>query len=288
MRKYRENRKRGTEGFPFAYYNQIVGPYMVESHWHPEIELIYGISGETIVHVSEEKYILKQGDILFVNPQELHSYSANTNEANYHAAVFDISLFQYREPHFLKEAFTNPLMRGTLRFPRKMSQGQERYDEISAIVDRIFNVDIKSKTMVFADLTMLFCSLMEYELLEEIPFEATYKRSEDIKICIQYMYEHYSQKVTLLELADLVHMSPNYFCSYFKKQTGTSPFTQLTSIRIKQASKFLLQCDDSVERIAGKCGFDNVSFFIRKFKEIQGCTPFQYRKKSCTNKRKKV
>ena len=87
-------------------------------------------------------------------------------------------------------------------------------------------------------------------------------------------------ELTLLaELADLVHMTPNYFCNYFKKQTGLTPFTQLNNIRVRRASKMLRNTEKSIAEIAEACGYENVSFFIRKFKEIRGCTPSVYRRK---------
>ena len=144
---------------------------------------------------------------------------------------------------------------------------------------RIFYEDVHSKAMIFADLTSLFCILMEQSLVQNVSAEDYDKNLEDIKMCIRYMEEHFPQKITLSELADLVHMSSNYFCSYFKKHTGVSPFTQLNYIRIKEASKILLGSEVPIVDVAEACGFENVSFFIRKFKEIMGCTPSAYRNK---------
>lgn len=278
MKQYHENKKRGTEGFPFSYYRESYSNHMIELHWHPEIELLYGIDGELAVNVSEEKYILRKGDILFINPEELHTYSPHTSQVEYHAAVFDSSLFQFKENHFFEQDFTSQILNGTLKFPRMISKEHPQYDAISPIVQQLFDQHIKNKTMVFADLTMLFCTLLNYALLEKNSDETAFKKSEDVKLCIKYMEDNYMRKVTLTELADLIHMSPNYFCSYFKKQTGVSPFTQLNYIRVKRAAKLLKKSEDSVVDVAEACGFENVSFFIRKFKEIQGCTPSVYRK----------
>ena len=252
---------------------------MIQLHWHPEIELLYGIDGEVAVTVAEEKYILKSGDIFFINPEELHSYKPSTSKADYHAAVFDMSLFQFKESHFLEEIFTEPILNGTLKFPRMIKSDHPNYDTIRPIVHRIFNQDISSKALVFADLTLLFCTLIEYSLLDRTSNRSSSEKSEDVKMCIKYMEEHCTRKITLAELADLVHMSPNYFCNYFKTQTGISAFTQLNCIRVKRAAKLLVNSNDSIVNIAENCGYENVSFFIRKFKEIQGCTPSVYRKK---------
>lgn len=279
MKKYLEKQRRGTEDFPFAYYKEQYSNHMIRLHWHSEIELLYGVSGELAVTVAEEKYILKTGDILFINPEELHSYAPYSKEVQYHAAVFDPSLFQFKEAHFFERDFTSPIANGELKFPRLFNKEHPKYDVIAPIVHKLFNEDIQSKALVFADLTLLFCTLLEYSLLEREQDETSVKKSDDVKVCIQYMEENYGRKITLKELANLVHMTPNYFCNYFKKQTGLTPFTQLNSIRVRRASKMLRNTETSIAEIAEACGYENVSFFIRKFKEIRGCTPSVYRKK---------
>ena len=59
--------------------------------------------------------------------------------------------------------------------------------------------------------------------------------------------------------------------------TGSTPIGYLTALRIRHAQVQLLQ-GASVLETATTCGFENVSFFIQKFKEATGCTPGQYRK----------
>lgn len=279
MKQYLEKQTRGTEDFPFAYYKEKYSNHMIHLHWHPEIELLYGISGELAVTVSEDKYILKTGDIFFTNPEELHSYSPHSEEVQYHAAVFSTSLFQFKEQHVFEQHFTSPLVDGELKFPRLITNEHPKYKLIAPIVHKLFNQDIQSKTMVFADLTLLFCTLLEHSMLETVAGETVLKKSEDVKLCIQYMEDNYGRKITLAELADLVHMTPNYFCNYFKKQTGLTPFTQLNNIRVRRASKLLRNTKKSIAEIAEACGYENVSFFIRKFKETRGCRPTDYRKK---------
>ena len=133
--------------------------------------------------------------------------------------------------------------------------------------------------MVFADLTLLFCTLLEHSLLEKNVDEATHKKSEDVKLCLRYMEQNYARKITLQELASLVHMTPHYFCKYFKEHTNVTPITQLNYIRIKNATKLLHNSEYSIELVAEKCGFNNTNFFTRKFKSIMNCTPSSYRKK---------
>lgn len=279
MNRFLEKKQRGTEGFPFAHYKQKYSNDRIDLHWHPEIEILYGISGELAVTVEEEKQILRAGDILFINPEELHSYSTDSAEVQYHAAVFQASLFQFQGQHFFEQEFTIPIVNRTLKFPRMIRKQDVLYEQIGPIVVRMFEEHIDSDKMIFADLTMLFCILMETGAMVQEENEAACKKSEDIKYCILYMEENAAEKITLAQLADLIHMNPNYFCSYFKKHTGVTPFIQLNSIRIKRAAQLLRQSEKSVAEIAELCGFESANYFIRKFKEAKGCTPAAYRKK---------
>ena len=83
---------------------------------------------DVVVHgIPSENIILQEGDILFVNPKELHSYTAHSEEAQYHTAVFSTSLFQYSAPHFFEQEFTNPIVEGSLRFPRIIDKNHTNY-----------------------------------------------------------------------------------------------------------------------------------------------------------------
>ena len=64
VKQYHENKKRGVKSFPLSYYKEKYSNHMIKLHWHSEIELLYGISGELAVSVSDEKYILREGIIV--------------------------------------------------------------------------------------------------------------------------------------------------------------------------------------------------------------------------------
>jgi AraC-like DNA-binding protein len=57
-------------------------------------------------------------------------------------------------------------------------------------------------------------------------------------------------------------MTPNYFCNYFEKKTGLTPFKQLNNIRVRQASKMLCQTEKSIVEIAEACGYENANYFL--------------------------
>ncbi|WP_342454892.1 helix-turn-helix domain-containing protein [Tenacibaculum sp. L6] len=74
-------------------------------------------------------------------------------------------------------------------------------------------------------------------------------------------------------------MTPNAFCRYFKQRTNKTYFTFLNELRIENACK-LLSSDKSmaISEIAYQCGFNNLSNFNRKFKEVKSMSPSIFRK----------
>ena len=72
-------------------------------------------------------------------------------------------------------------------------------------------------------------------------------------------------------------MSPKYLGSFFKNMTGKTPIEYLNEYRIEKASHMLKYTDMQVTDIAYSCGFSDLSYFIKTFKNIKGITPGKFR-----------
>ena len=79
-------------------------------------------------------------------------------------------------------------------------------------------------------------------------------------------------------MAEAAEMSPKYFCYFFKEMTAKTPVEYLNGYRIEKATKMLLNTNDSVTDVAYSCGFNDLSYFIKTFKQIKGITPAKFRK----------
>lgn len=89
---------------------------------------------------------------------------------------------------------------------------------------------------------------------------------------------HYYQDWCIEAMADLIHLSPSQFYNLYKKIFDVSPKKDLQNVRMEHAKHKLLRQNLSVAEIAEKIGYKNEYYFIRKFKEITGESPHQYRK----------
>jgi len=101
------------------------------------------------------------------------------------------------------------------------------------------------------------------------------KRLNDV---VQFTFENYDKKISLEEISNIANMVPSAFCRFFKQRTRKTYFDFLNEIRVKTACKLLLNKDLTMVEICYKSGFNNLSYFNRKFKSITSYSPLKYHK----------
>jgi AraC-like DNA-binding protein len=99
----------------------------------------------------------------------------------------------------------------------------------------------------------------------------------------RFTMNEFHRTINLQEVANIANMTVNSFCRYFKTRTRKSYLDFLTEYRIGQACKMLQQEEISISEVAFQVGFGNLSNFNRKFKELNGCTPKEFKHKQQKN-----
>lgn len=101
---------------------------------------------------------------------------------------------------------------------------------------------------------------------------------DKIKFILEYVEHHYTEKISISDIAEESGFSTSHFMKYFKNLMGTSFTAYLNDYRLTMAARMLLSSDSSVLDIATEVGIENVSSFNRIFKRRFGVTPSVYRK----------
>lgn len=94
-----------------------------------------------------------------------------------------------------------------------------------------------------------------------------------------YLDEHYTEKLSLDELANRFYISKYHMSREFKKAFGTTLVNYLTSQRITRAKEMLRFTDLQIETIARSCGIEDNSYFNKVFQKAEGITAREYRRK---------
>jgi len=92
-----------------------------------------------------------------------------------------------------------------------------------------------------------------------------------------YIRQHYMEDITLKTLCSTVSLSPSYVIKLFNRHLSLSPMAYVSRIRVEAAKEMLLESPLSIAEIAARTGFQDGFYFSKKFKQLTGMTPRQYR-----------
>lgn len=114
-------------------------------------------------------------------------------------------------------------------------------------------------------------------------FQLKYEQSEMIrnkrmKQMLNWIHQHYTEKVMLKDIARAGQLSRSECCRYFQRYLKKTPSNYLTDYRIQKSKALLQQPDSNVTDVAFQVGFNSTSYFIEKFKKSMNMTPLTFKK----------
>jgi len=118
-------------------------------------------------------------------------------------------------------------------------------------------------------------------LTEFFSYILSQKESFSDKV-LHLLEQRYSEPLSLADIADFFHVDRYTLCHRYKQERGHTVLEDLTRIRLKKAKQFLKYDSSSIEEIGKLCGFENPSYFGKRFRELSEYTPTEYRRKHRT------
>ena len=104
--------------------------------------------------------------------------------------------------------------------------------------------------------------------------QLTHREVDTVK---KYIYEHYSEEISVEQLAELVFMAPSYLSFIFKKETGQNLSKFIKAYRMEKAKEMLEGTHNKIVAISNAVGYPNVSYFCQSFREYYGISPQKFR-----------
>ena len=253
-------------------------------HRHEEIQISLIIEGRGTMIVGDRVINYEKGDLVVLGSDLPHVFQS---ESNGNSTSHMLTIF-FTENSFGTGFFETEELKSLRSFFRKSENGFK----ISPARERITSLIHQIQKATKLDRFILFIQMLK--AINRAPFEslstfASEKKYSDLEgqrmgFVLQYTVNHFRKKITLEAIAKEAAMTPNAFCKYFKKRTRKTYVRYLTELRIEEACKLLREHPEmSIAAIAEQSGFQNISNFNRKFKEIKSVSPSKFRKASLSN-----
>ncbi|MCD7997931.1 MAG: helix-turn-helix domain-containing protein [Clostridiales bacterium] len=165
---------------------------------------------------------------------------------------------------FVKYCFTE-LMKEIIHY-----LPDDQKPDLNKVAEKIYS---SANIVELIDMT---CSQAKKLLSQTQKNQGSCLKSDKIR---QYIYQNYTQPLSLNDISSHFYISPNYLCSVFKKETGCNLMKFINEYRLEQAAKLLLETEMKVNKIAETVGFSNPSYFSQRFRDYYGESPENYRQK---------
>ncbi|WP_438432659.1 AraC family transcriptional regulator [Gorillibacterium sp. sgz500922] len=257
-------------------YHQIIPP-----HWHEYLEWIAVTKGSFRVQVDNRFEDMREGDAIFVNAREIHSAFPIDENSELYAVVFHDALLRNSSLDSTETQYIQPLLHHEIHLPPfYLAEQAGTFPIHSAIVklakdfqEKRFGYELLIKSSLFSALGVAF----QYELRSLSDSKST-KPQTAIQPLLVHLSQHFHEPITIEKAAQMCCVSPNYFCTLFKKATGKTLLEYVNLLRIHEADQLLRTGIYSVEQVALKVGYTSTTYFGRIFKKYKTHTPTEHMK----------
>lgn len=281
----RELLQHGTVDFPIACYHDDLRGAGVPWHWHEELEAAVITQGSCIIAAGKEKYELKTGDGFFINTGILHGcWDPEKTGCRFHSLVFHPRLVggsgdsvfygKYLMPLLQNHALEGLCLRGEEPWQREALLRIEEAWQACVREEPGYEFRVRS---ALSELTLGLVSNLPEQ--EKQAGSKALRDSQRIKTMLRFIHDHYASELDTAAIAASAAISESECLRCFRSAIGTTPIRYVRQYRLRMSEQLLSATQMRIADISAGCGFPDVSYFTKTFRELKGCTPSEFRRR---------
>lgn len=280
VQHFAENPKREIAAFVTRKSNQQIE---VSAEF---IRVLYVLKGSVVIELDGSERPLNMGSLILMNGAARLSFQGDKNAEvitfYFKASYFTDSLVsQFFEEPLLYRFFIEAISPEFLGVSRYLVYDFATLTDVHfyalLLLKQVVKMAYFNNKVTKAAFVLLIVEISQADALQLIARDSFVSSGQLTEEILAYIDARLEQ-VTLEEVAQKFHFHPNYLSSLLKDKTGQS-FTELVLLRrIQRCKLYLEQTDLTVQSIVERLGYKDKAFFYKRFKQIEGLTPRQYRK----------
>lgn len=253
-------------------------------HFHPEYELTYIVRGSGQRFVGHNVATFSAGDLVLLGPDLPHFWKSSSEYYEENSVLQCEAVVVHFSQQLAASIFNVlPEFESIKALITSATSGLffdiENHPEISILLLNLQSNLPSDQLVNFFQLLNLLTQVPTPTRLAGTSFQLSGDSAENERMrrILEYTMLHFSEPITLKEIAAIAHLSEAAFCRYFKKRCLKSYFSYLNELRISQAKQLISSSWMSVGQVALESGFSNLSHFHRQFQRQTGVSPLRYR-----------
>lgn len=268
--------------FPFRMYYAKDSGIITEGYHSESVEIIQIVSGSVNMQIGTDTVEAVSGDFLYIPAGLVFRATAGECEASLRAMVFNSSIIEENMENFDTEIFYMFYVQSRNRIT-VFRKGHPIYETLLVCMDEAYeeyiSKDVCYKLPIRANIYLIMTALLRYYCGTKDELDRMiYHNVMRLRPVIDYISEHYGEKIYIESLADMITVSPDYFTKMFKDSIGKTPIDYINAARVNHALQLLLTTDTPINEIAEASGFSGPNYFHKIFKQYMVTSPLAYRK----------
>lgn len=251
-------------------------PGNVEVHHHDFYEVYFFLGGAVQYWVDGKTFRLEPGDLLLINPMELHRPIVAPDSKTYERIVLWINK-EYLEKLSqnsidLTRCFDTTLPTHTNLIHPKTVQRTALTTRLTELVQESYGNDLGSELYAHGLFLQFMVEVNRLALSAKKPGASKEEASTLVSQVLSYINEHFSEELSLENIARKFYISKYHLSHAFSSEVGVSIYRYIILKRLTSACQMLLDGKSAKEVCVG-CGFSDYTSFFRAFKNEYGVSP---------------
>lgn len=252
-------------------------PGNMEVHHHDFFEIYFLLSGEVSFRVEGRTHTLLPGDVLLINPQELHQ------------ALIDRDAIYERMVLWIDRSYLAELSAGGMdlaacfdpRLPTRtnlLHPGKMQRAELQALLEKLageFYGEDMGNSLYAKGLLIQFLVEVNRLALAEQKKQEEAEETDLVDQVLSYIAGHFTEEISLHKLASMFYVSKYHLSHEFSRRVGTGLYRYIMFRRMMYARE-LLENGVPPGEAYQQCGFGDYANFYRSFKSFYGVSPREY------------
>lgn len=281
---HRETTRQGRPEFPIAVYYSVMSSNVLgytKLHWHEELQFCLVTRGKIRFFVEEESVLLQTGDGIFINSGYLHmARPVEDPDSTYICLDVHARLLSGFPGSVMDNKYFHPLLTDSAADFLSLREEEPWQKAVLDQIRRIYDLSESSafgyELSILSSLYQMFADLAAHRSKPAAGCRKS-RNNEAAQKILSYLASHYSEKITLSDIAACASFAESECCRIFKRYSGESIFNYLRDYRLEQSTYLLRSTDRSISDIAYDCGFNSTSYYIKAFRDLFHITPKKYR-----------
>lgn len=252
-------------------------------HGHRFLSLVYFERGGGRQRVGSREWDVSAGDLFVIAPGETHDASRLGDAAGWMvefsadviAPAGDTTAFLSWHANPLLSPFVRSSGGEVARFGVPAEDRPEWSRRLRSMDEELREKDPGFREAAGAYLTLLLVDVVR--LARDVVGQMRLQGRPVLAEIFRFVEDHYAEPISLRDVARAVNLSSGYLTTFVRRRTGRTVVEWIQERRMAEARRLLVETDESVERIGARVGYDDPTYFARRFRTAHKAPPASWR-----------